>query len=506
MESVINNKGLTKYCRNSFLSDCTVFIRSLNSYIPSHKIILSSSSQYLKSIFENEKEFPLKVINNYNNVIELPEIIETNLNNSNSFENTEKSFDIFLRYAYSNQNFDLIESSITFENVFKILKMSSLLESEDLNENLANHISKNKLLNEKNCCISLKETFPLKNNHLIEKCIELIKDNFGNSLLLNSERESLLCLPFDLFKRIMESDELAVNTELDCCSLILDYIKKRIIIKEEILISNNDKVSNIKSELKSNEENLENKLQNDENELKPNDNKEEDDVSKKEENLNMSMNNSKLDNDMTKAVENQPLFNNFSNLNQIEENNPTYKKGKQIENWKLSTLISKLNDSESEQLIKLIRFAYLSHKELLDLSSSEIIKNYKDLILEGISFRLNPFESSENLKRYTINLTPRKYKDDSKRVQTKSEKGDLNNKNLIRNKDDPREYYLGDPKGVSELVKNKNPNMNLYSSVNSNKSYKNNFNYMNQDEINYNRNNIHTTMKESYNSVYPKNT
>ena len=76
MESVINNKGLIKYFRNNFLSDCTVFIRSLNSYIPSHKIILSSSSHYLKAIFENEKEFPLKVINNYNNVIELPEIIE----------------------------------------------------------------------------------------------------------------------------------------------------------------------------------------------------------------------------------------------------------------------------------------------------------------------------------------------------------------------------------------------------------------------------------------------
>lgn len=503
MESINVSKGLLNFSKNNFLSDCTVYLKSSNNYIPCHKVILASSSKYMKSIFENEKEFPLKTVNNYNGVIELPEILDVNPNNSNSmnYDNIERTFELFLKYAYSNQHFELIESNITYENVFKVLRLSSLLESEELNEYLANHISKNKLLNEKNCCVSLKETFPLKNQHLIEKCIELIKENFGNSLLSSAERDSLLCLPFEIFKKIMESDELVVNTEIDCCSLILDYIKKRILIKDEIKVSNKDKVTNIEAELKSGDENIENKSVKLDNELK--ENKEDEDGSKKDE--NMSMNNSKLENDTTKAIENQPMFNNFSNIKQIEENNPTYKKGIEIENWKQSTIISSLKDSETEILIKLIRFAYLSHKELLDLSSSEIIKNYKDLILEGISFRLNPFESSENLKRYTINLTPRKYKDDSKRIQTRSEKGDFS-KN--KNKEDVKEYYLGDSKGVAELAKNKKINMNMYGSVNSNNSNRNNLNFINQDEINYNnynRNNIHTTLKDSHNSIYPKN-
>ena len=47
---------------------------------------------------------------------------------------------------------------------------------------------------------------------------------------------------------------------------------------------------------------------------------------------------------------------------------------------------------EKEKLYKAIRYSYLKHEELLDLSLNPDFAGAKDYILEGLSYRLNSYE------------------------------------------------------------------------------------------------------------------
>ena len=59
-------------------------------------------------------------------------------------------------------------------------------------------------------------------------------------------------------------------------------------------------------------------------------------------------------------------------------------------------------------LILCIRFSYFLHADLISLTNEQILEKYKDLILQGLSARLDTYENT-NEKKIIINLTPRKY-------------------------------------------------------------------------------------------------
>lgn len=56
-----------------------------------------------------------------------------------------------------------------------------------------------------------------------------------------------------------------------------------------------------------------------------------------------------------------------------------------------------------------VRFSFLSHSELLSLSIEPVMANHRDLILQGLSIRLNIYESAPNKPSLIINMKPRKY-------------------------------------------------------------------------------------------------
>jgi hypothetical protein len=71
----------------------------------------------------------------------------------------------------------------------------------------------------------------------------------------------------------------------------------------------------------------------------------------------------------------------------------------------------RLTKEEERKLLESIRFSHLSHSDLISLSIDPIMGENKDLILLGLSFRLNAYESvnkSENTDN-KINYNSRKY-------------------------------------------------------------------------------------------------
>jgi len=76
----------------------------------------------------------------------------------------------------------------------------------------------------------------------------------------------------------------------------------------------------------------------------------------------------------------------------------------------------KLTLDEEKKLIESIRFSHLSHSDLISLSIDPIMSQYKDLILLGLSFRLNAYENANKIENSVknINYNPRKYLKDQK--------------------------------------------------------------------------------------------
>ena len=65
-----------------------------------------------------------------------------------------------------------------------------------------------------------------------------------------------------------------------------------------------------------------------------------------------------------------------------------------------------MSKEEKNKLYLSIRYAYLKHEELIELGFRDVFKDAKDYIMQGLSYRLDPYEKSA-FKDYKINLKPR---------------------------------------------------------------------------------------------------
>ena len=103
---------------------------------------------------------------------------------------------------------------------------------------------------------------------------------------------------------------------------------------------------------------------------------------------------------------------NQNNENANEENNnkedPYNNWKKHLEELEKNSKKHKLTPEEEKMLVLCIRFSYLSHSDLIALTNEPIMENFKDLILQGISARLDTYEIT-NEKKTIINLKPRHY-------------------------------------------------------------------------------------------------
>lgn len=99
----------------------------------------------------------------------------------------------------------------------------------------------------------------------------------------------------------------------------------------------------------------------------------------------------------------------------------------------------KLTLDEEKKLIESIRFSHLSHSDLISLSLDPIMSQYKELILLGLSFRLNAYENANKIDdlNQNINFNPRKYiADQNKYLGNYAKKNKMNNFNIQENKYD----------------------------------------------------------------------
>ena len=442
---------------NDYLSDA--ILKFDNNEIPFHKIIISSASDFFFDYFKTIKN-PYEKIE-----VNLPEYIKSSLRAD--IYNKEIVENIF-KYCYNNQDIKIIEEKITKNNCFNYVEIAHCLKIKSLKEHLEKIIINN-FLNEENEIKICEESNLFEMENVFNQCKENIIKNLGNTP--NSKKEMTL-LKYDIFRDIISSDELYVQNEKDICDLVIVYIKSRREIPEE-----KQDIKEIK-EINNNELNK-NIIQNNENL-----NEEE----KKEEN-----NPENQENNEEKKEENEIHEEKINEKNDIKENNendPYNIWKKHIEELKQNSIKKRLSPEEEKNLVSCIRFSFLSHADLISLNNEPIMHNFKDLIMQGLSARLDTYENAKE-KNIIINLKPRKYL--KKKQEVNNPNINYNNANT-NNTNIDNKYFNTQKKEIEEENMNLNNQFNKFNDprnfaysqqINTNKFN----NYINEDNST-NKNNM----------------
>ena len=508
---IIPEKTISDFYQNDFLTDAILKIDE--NELKFHKVILCSASEFLYNYFSSSKP---SEENQGLPVVSLPEIMKSSFSRGNKKECAEK----IMKYCYNNQDFKSIESDITQYNCFTILEIAHCLGIKSLCKNLEKMIIKNFLKDDNMIKIS-EESNNYELPELNKECSNRIKKRIGN--ITNKTRE-LTELNYDTFKDIISADEIDLEGEKEIADLVIEYIKSRREIPEENIVEKVE-IKVTKEEIKiENEENKEEEKKDEEQkeeEKKDEEQKEEEKKKKKKKKEENEQNNNE-----NKAPENIPPQN--------SENDPYIIWKKHLEELTKNSQKKRLTPEEEKALVYCIRFSFLSHADLISLSNDPIMKDYKDLLLQGLSARLNTYENT-NEPKPLINLSPRHY---LRGQQASNINQNLSKNNIYNNGDNMNQNYdqnqmlksvgnFGDPNQYMKRYDNSqknlgssqynippsnndmNSNNNMYNNFSESRSYyeeNNNYNYsnnmksndiMNIDEMNSKKKKLAMMIKSS---------
>ena len=375
---IIPEKTISDFYQNEFLSDAILKLEE--NELKFHKVILCSASEFLYNYFSISKP---SEENQGLPVVSIPEYMKSSFSRGNKKECAEK----ILKYCYNNQDFKCIEGDITQYNCFTILELAHCLGIKSLCKNLEKMIIKNFLKDDNMIKIS-EESNNFELPELHKECSNRIKKKIGN---VTNKTKELTELNYDTFKDIISADEIDLEGEKEVADLVLEYIKSRREIPEEKIVEKID-IKVTKEEIKiENEENKEEEKKDEEQKEEEKKDEEQKEEEKKEEEPN---------NNENKEQENISPQN--------DENDPYNIWKKHLDELNKKSQKKKLTPEEEKALVCCIRFSFLSHADLISLSNDPIMKDYKDLLLQGLSARLNTYENTSEPKPL-INLNPRHY-------------------------------------------------------------------------------------------------
>ncbi len=351
------SQSLFLFYNNEVLSDCVVLNKTTNKEYLAHKVILAAGSKYFYHHLIPPQSEALEQKDN-KPILDLPDKL-----NSKFVLDDDSVFPLLLKFLYSNQNQETIKSEFTNNNVFQLMALSHSLGVTKLTNLIGEYITKN-ILTEDNCGRIFYEAIVYENENLMTDCLNILKRHFHKVCKNLNEFQIIIDLPLDVFKKLITADDLVVNSEKEICDVVINYIKAR-----KNIVQEGEKPEAVKpAEGEENAENAEKPPE----ESKPNE---------------------------PKSDELKPE----GELNFVERNK------KQLEQMRKKMVKKPLTPQEERSLVEAIRFSFLAHSELLSISVDEIMKPHNDLILEGLSMRLNSYEKNPKTGSFKINLNSRKY-------------------------------------------------------------------------------------------------
>jgi BTB And C-terminal Kelch len=268
-----------------------------------------------------------------------------------------------LKYFYYNQDFNMIVDEINENNATFFLSSAFVFRADQLKAQVEDLIIA-KLLKPANCTKFYLESLKFQSDKIQKACEEIMVINFADISKDEKGLEFLRDLPADAIKSLCAADNLYIQDEKIVVDLIEGYLKHR----ETLPILDEDNPlkdwSNLTEEEKAKRKEEEDKLAEEEKKKAEEEKKKEDDEY------------AKLD-----------------ELGKIQAN--WNKKVEDVHKQSLDRLaVKRLNKAQRTELFKTIRYSYLHHEQLLQMTMNPMFELAKNFIVEGLTYKIDQKEKN----------------------------------------------------------------------------------------------------------------
>lgn len=352
----MESEGLLKFKGNEALSDISLTKEAKPDVDPirGHKVVLAACSGLFHDLFTKEDQ---ELVDEFK--IPAPVSTKTGM--------TEDPYNQMFVYAYCDQTFAKIKEELSPNNVFQLYSVAYTLKIKQLQADLETFII-NELLDSENCINFYLDAIRFDSERITEACEKLLVQEFQEVCTSKDGHYFLSQLPLKYFKSLMKRDELNVENE----SLVLECVERYIRHRAE--------VSPDKTEEEKKREREEREKAGEEAQPDP----EEEEKKKREEEYNALDDKGKIQWRYSDEVE---------------------KLRKEADE---RMRVKGLRSEDKRKLFKTIRFAFLTHQELLKCSRDPLFNEAKEFLVEGLTYQIEP-EEVIGKEETVISLVPRHY-------------------------------------------------------------------------------------------------
>lgn len=273
----------------------------------------------------------------------------------------------------------MIKGEINEKNVSAFYSQAYVMKCQKLMGFLDDLIV-NELLTPANCTQFYLDSIRFETKKVSNACEQLMQQNFDEIASSASGAAFLLSLPYSQMKSLCASNSLNIKDEYILVDLFERYLAHRDHLPK--LAEEERKLDDFKDLLTKEEIEARNKLKEEEEAAAKA--KQEEEAKKKEEEY--------------KALDPWQRFN--RHYEEIVAKTHTHIQDR--------LKLQRLSKAERTELFKTIRFSFIKHEDLLHLLTLPRFELAKDLIAQGLSVRLNPYENAIK-SELKINTEPRTY-------------------------------------------------------------------------------------------------
>lgn len=350
----MEGEGLLKFKANELLSDITLTKASVPDAEPikGHKVVLAAASDLFFDLFTKENQEFVKVF-------KIPAPVATK-----SSQN-EDPYNIAFSYIYTDQTFPKIKDQLGPTNVFQLYSVAFTLRIKKLIHDLETFIV-DELLDSENCINFYLDGIRFKSDRVTNACEKLLIQEFQEICTSKDGIYFLSQLPLSYFRNLMKGDNLNVDNETRVLECVEKYIRHRNDIHPDK--TPEEKKAEIAARAAAGGV--------------PIPDPEEEENKKKEEEF--------------KALD---------DAGKIQ-----WRKNEEVNNLRKEAnermRVRGMRPEDKRELFKTVRFAFLTHQELLHCSRDPLFHEAKEYLVEGLTYKIEPEEVLGKAET-VISLIPR---------------------------------------------------------------------------------------------------
>ena len=204
---------LKQYSLSQTFSDLTIISGVDESEYPAHKVILSSSSKYIRDTLQENPDAK-KIV--------LPKPVKPMTQNFKS-DPTSK----LLKISYNDPNLEfLIENGFGRDNCLTFYSLAQSMKMPIVEKIIVDYISEN-LLNPETAAQYYLESSKFEDGEWGSESLNLISQNFDKIIQNREDYDRILRLPLSAFQKLLKREDVFIDNEDPFMDLVMKYIKMR---------------------------------------------------------------------------------------------------------------------------------------------------------------------------------------------------------------------------------------------------------------------------------------